>query len=63
MSKPIKNEVSFQMYGDSKLQARILVAVANALDTEVHVTNEKPYETRAGKAGYYIAAKLKLSDS
>ena len=63
MSKPIVNEVSIQLYGDSALQERLLKIVATAFDAELLVTNEKDYETKKGATGHYIQAKLKLTDS
>ena len=62
MSKPIKNEVSIQLYGDGELQERLLKIVSTALDTEIRVTNEKDYETKKGASGHYMQVKLKLSD-
>ena len=63
MTKPIKDEVSIQLYGDAEVQERLLKIVSNAFDVELRVTSEKDYETKKGMSGHYIAAKLKLSDS
>ena len=62
MTKPIIDEVSIQFYGDGELQNRIMSIIADALETELVVTNEKDYETKKGASGHYIQAKLKLSD-
>ena len=62
MSKPIVNEVSIQLYGDGALQQRVLGIVADALGTELLVTNEKDYETKKGASGHYMQVKLTLPD-
>ena len=62
MARPIINEVSIQLYGDGALQSRVLSIVADALGTELLVTNEKDYETKKGATGHYMQVKLILDD-
>ena len=62
MTQPIKNELSMQVYGDIKLQEKLLKIMADACDTEVAVKAEKDYETKYGRSGHYMNIKLKLSD-
>ena len=51
-----------QVYGDIKLQEKLLKIMADAFDTEVAVKAEKDYETKYGRSGHYMNIKLKLSD-
>ena len=60
MSKPIKDELSMQVYGDSILQEKLLQVMADTFKTEVHVRAEKDYETKYGRSGHYMNISLKL---
>ena len=60
MSKPIKNELSMQVYGDIELQEKLVQLMADTFGTEVLIKAEKPYETRYGRSGYYMNLSLKL---
>ena len=62
MTQPIKNELSMQLYGDIKLQEKLLQVMADAFDEDVSVKSEKDYETKYGRTGHYMQIKIKLSD-
>jgi hypothetical protein len=61
MSRPIIDELSMQVYGDEKLQEKLLKAMANTFNTEVEVRGEKDYETKYGRTGHYMNISLKLN--
>ena len=56
---PIKDRVHASFYGDADLQEKILNIIATALDTEVVVRVEKPYETKKGLTGNYMYFTLR----
>ena len=62
MKGPIKNELSMQVYGDQKLQEKLLQVMADAFSEDVAVRQERDYETKAGRTGHYMNISLKLSD-
>ena len=62
MTTPITDEISMQVYGDEKLQERLIKLLAESFNTEVTVSGEKEYETKKGRTGHYMSVKLKLSE-
>ena len=60
MSKPIKNELSMQVYGDQVLQEKLVQLMADSFGTEVNIRQERPYETKRGRSGHYMNISLKL---
>ena len=57
----IKDTVSVQLYGDKDFELQIIEALKSS-GVVVKTTQEKPYSTKKGDEGYYIALKLTHSD-
>ena len=58
---PIEDRVAASLYGDAELQEKILRILAEALDTEIVIHSEGPYETKKGFTGNYMYIKLNLT--
>ena len=54
----IEGEVLIQLWGDKFHQNQILQIVANALDQEIHIQEDRPYANRKGQTGHTVKFKL-----
>ena len=57
----IKNQVSFQAYGDEELQNQLISSFRTS-GFAIKVNSEKDYVTKKGEEGHYMSFKITLED-
>ena len=57
----IKNQVSFQAYGDEELQNKLISSFRDS-GFDIKLQGEKDYVTKKGEEGHYISFKLTLEE-
>ena len=55
------NSISMKIFGDAEVTDRILQLISNELNTEIKITHEKGYTTKAGKEGRFTDVRFSHS--